>query len=215
MKTNSTKRKVTETAVGAAIGAAIAGPVGAVAGGLVGHQVAAHAPPVLAKKRASKRSEKNTEDPVIHARLKRILVPLDFWPPSRRALRFVREWAGRFGSEVCLLHVIEPANGYGILAMDPVAASLPVFDYREPIKAELEKIAQKEFPARMKVSVHIRDGIPYDEIVTAAAELDVDLIVVGTHGRRGLSHALLGSTAERVVRLASCPVLTLRRAKRR
>ncbi|MDR3406245.1 MAG: universal stress protein [Chthoniobacter sp.] len=215
MKTNSTKRKVAETLVGAAIGAAIAGPAGAVAGGLVGHQVAAHNPPGAEKKRTPRRSAQDTEDPIVHAQLKRILVPLDFWPPSRRALRFAREWAGRFGSEVHLLHVIEPTNGYGILGMDPIAPPLPVLDCHEPVQAELEKIAREEFPQSMKVSVHIRDGVPYDEIARAAAELNVDLIVIATHGRGALSHALLGSTAERVVRVAPCPVLTLRRAKHR
>jgi nucleotide-binding universal stress UspA family protein len=65
----------------------------------------------------------------------------------------------------------------------------------------------------VKVSVHLRDGIAWDQIASAARELGADLILLATHGRTGLAHALLGSTAERVVRHAPCPVLTLRRAR--
>jgi nucleotide-binding universal stress UspA family protein len=215
MKSSNTKRKIAETVVGAAVGAAIAGPAGAVAGGLVGSQVAAHTPPHSAKtKRASKKREPVDDDPIVHAQLKRILVPLDFSPPSRRALRFAREWAARFGSEIYLLHVIEPTNTYGLLGTEPIMMPIPAPDFHEPARAELEKFVHQEFPDSAKVSVHLRDGVAYDEIAIAAREFGADLIIIATQGRTGLSHALMGSTAERVVRHAPCPVLTLRRGAR-
>ena len=93
---------------------------------------------------------------------------------------------------MCLLYVIEPVNGYGMLAMDPIVP-LPVLDCREALQIELEKIAKEEFPPTTSVSVYLRHGVPYDQIVSAAAELNADLIVIATHGRRGLPHTLLGS----------------------
>lgn len=213
MKTSSTKRKIAETIVGAVVGATIAGPTGAVAGGLVGSQVAAHTGPLAETKRASKKRAPDDDDPIVHAHFARILVPYDFSPPSRRALRFAREWATRFDSEICLLHVIEPINTCGVPGVELILLPLPPTDTHEPIRAELEKIVHQEFPASAKVSVHLRDGVPYNEIVTAARELKADLIIIATHGRSGLTRALLGSTAERVVRHATCPVFTLRRAR--
>ena len=212
MKTRSTKRKIAETVVGAAIGAAIAGPAGAVVGGLAGSQAAGHTPHAASDESAAKQGERDADDPIIHAGLKRILVPVDFSRPSRRALRFAREWAARFGSEIFLLHVIEPWSTVSAFGAGPVAPPLPPLDFPNQAREELEKLAYQEFSDATKVSVHLRDGVAYDEIATAARDLGADLIIIATHGHTGLAHALLGSTAERVVRHARCPVLTLRRA---
>ncbi len=213
MNPSNTKRKIAETIVGAAVGAAIAGPVGAIAGGLVGSQAAAHTPHAAGAARAPEQRGQDEEDPLVHAALKRILVPLDFSPPSRRAVRFACEWAARFGSEVCLLHVLEPMNAFAAFGDMPIAPPVLPFDFHEQARTELEKIARQEFPESTKVSVHLRDGAAYDQIAATAKELDADLIIIATHGHTGLSHVLLGSTAERVVRHAPCPVLTLRRAR--
>jgi nucleotide-binding universal stress UspA family protein len=207
----STTRKVIETAVGAAVGAAIAGPAGAVAGGLVGSQASAHTPHAAESKNAPGETQSEAEDPIVHAQLQRILVPLDFSPASRRAVRFAREWAGRFGSEIVLLHVIEPINAVAAFGPDPIVPLLPMGELRDQARAEIEKIAREELPEPAKVSVQLRDGTPFDQIAIAARELGVDLIIIATHGRTGLAHVLMGSTAERVVRHAPCPVLTLRR----
>jgi len=120
MKTSNTKRKIAETLVGAAVGAVIAGPAGAVAGGLAGSQVAGHNPTPEEGKPAQKEQAHEEDDPVLHAGLKRIVVPVDFSPSSFGALRFAREWAVRFGSEVFLLHVLEPATNFGILGSEPM-----------------------------------------------------------------------------------------------
>jgi universal stress protein A len=215
MKTSNTKRRIAETVVGATIGGMIAGPVGAVAGGLVGNAASAHTPHGTQDEDAALQNQPDNEanDPLVHVHLKRILVPLDFSEHSRCALRFAREWAARFGSEICLLHVIEPMNTYGILAADPIPVPMPVTDLHEPARAELARIVQQEFSDSAKVSVQLRDGVPYDAISNAAREWDADLIIVATHGRTGLTHVLMGSTAERVVRHAPCPVLTVRRAR--
>lgn len=210
MKTSNTTRKVTETVVGAAIGAAIAGPAGAVAGGLVGSQIAAHTPHSTEDTPA--RTQTPAADvPVLHSQLKRILIPIDFSPSSRRALRVAREWAVLFGSEVCLVHVNEPLNTYGAIGPDFVTPPEPP-NHRQTMHTELTKLACEEFPNAAKVSVQMHDGIAGDQIVATAREWKADLIIISTHGRTGLARVLMGSTAEQVVRHAPCPVLTVRRA---
>lgn len=213
MKPSNIKRKIAETVVGAAVGAAIAGPAGAVAGGLVGSQASAHTAHSAEAGRTPGERDAASDDPIVHAHLKRILVPLDFSEPSRRAMRFAREWAARFDSEVCLLNVLEPIGTMAAFGTVPVAPPMPPVNFHDDVRAELEKLVEQEFPDAAKVSVHLREGVAYDEIVNAARDLGVDLIIIATHGRTGLAHALMGSTAERVVRHATCPVLTLRRAR--
>ena len=212
MKTSDSKHKVLETVVGAAVGATIAGPAGCLAGGLAGHAVGGHDPAFTEVEPAATPRDAKAGDPMLHVRLKRILVPVDFSHPSRGALRFAREWALRFGSEVVLLHVIEPMNTYGILGIEPLAMPLPTKDYHEQVRRVLENFARQEISDIPQVAVHLRNGVAYDQIAIAARELEVDLIIIATHGRTGLAHALMGSTAEGVVRHAPCPVLTLRAA---
>lgn len=211
MKTSISKQMMAETVLGAAVGAALAGPVGAVVGGLVGRQAAMNLS--HDDELARQQNEHAADDPLIHAQLKRILVPLDFSPASLRALRFAREWASRFGSEICLLHVVEanyPIAEYG--AVPYVPPSSQSADLHAQAREELQKIAGRELGELREGSVFIREGAPYDQIVSAARELSADIIIISTHGRTGLSHLIMGSTAERVVRFAGCPVLTLRRA---
>ena len=209
MKTKTAKRRIGETALGAAIGAAIAGPAGAVAGGITASGIASRVKSLGERRRRRKPGAPAAEDPSVHADLKRILVPLDFSPFSLRAVRFARKWAVRFRAEVCLLHVIDAVSsafpfGGELMALPP----LP--DFRRESTASLEKIAKKEFSRVAKVSVHLGEGTPHHEIARAAVELGADIIILTTHGRTGLLHAMIGSTAERVVRHAPCPVLVLR-----
>jgi nucleotide-binding universal stress UspA family protein len=140
---------------------------------------------------------------------KRILVPLDFSEPSKRAACFARAWAKLFGAHIYLLHVVEPVTFMSGLETSPLAMSNR--DVAQTAKNVLETFARSELPEKAHVSVLVRKGKAYDEIVKAARSLDIDLIIIPTHGYRGLARAMLGSTAERVVRLAPCPVLTLRR----
>lgn len=210
MKTKAATRRIVETAVGAAIGAAIAGPAGAVAGGLAGHSAAPRIASLGKRKRTAKRKVPGADAPMTYARPRHILVPVDFSPPSLSAVRFAREWAARFQADVCLLHVIEPMST--AMAFGAELATAPLFppDYRKNIRTELEKLAKNRSARSVKISVQIREGVPHDEIVNAARRLKSDLVIIATHGRTGLIRALLGSTAERVVRHATCPVLTFR-----
>jgi len=146
---------------------------------------------------------------LLPTRPKRILVPLDFSDPSKRALRLAADWAQLFGAHVYLLHVIEVTPFLSGLEEVPLAVS--EHDLAQTAKATLAGLASSELPAETKVVVLIRRGKAYDQIVTAARSLKIDLIIIATHGRTGLDKMLLGSTAERVVRYAPCPVLTVRR----
>lgn len=138
-----------------------------------------------------------------------ILVPLDFSPPSRKALDYAVALARRFRAKLTLLHVVEP------VATPDFAASFPLAMEDDRLmaaaKRELEgAVKAARIPRAMVEKILVRFGRSFHEIAGAARSRKVDLIVISTHGYTGLKHALLGSTTERVVRHAPCPVLVVR-----
>ena len=144
--------------------------------------------------------------------IERILVPTDFSAASAKAFTYGRALARLFGSSLELLHVIDAHPFAGTPPAEGYVAEMPSFS------AELEKSARSSL-ARLAaetptsdVSVHetLCWGRPHVEIARHAKEHHVDLIVMGTHGRGFVGHLLMGSVAERVVRTAPCPVLTVR-----
>ena len=144
-------------------------------------------------------------------RLNKILVPTDMSDFSEHALRYGCEFARRFEAELHLLNVVQD-----VVAMVPepgMAFPAPGEYMRELQQASqeaLEKIPDPEWVEGVSIVREIRVGTPFVEIVRYAKAVDIDLVVIGTHGRSGLAHVLLGSTAERVVRKAPCPVLSVR-----
>ena len=144
-------------------------------------------------------------------KLDRILVPTDLSEFSKHALRYGCEFANRFNAELHLLNIVQD-----VVAMVPepgMAFPAPGEYLQELQQASTKALAELPDPAWLRgVSVvrHVRVGTPFLEIVRYAKETGIDLIVIGTHGRSGLAHVLLGSTAEKVVRKAPCPVLTVR-----
>jgi universal stress protein A len=140
--------------------------------------------------------------------IKSILVPLDFSPASTGALECAQQLAQEPDASVTLLHVMETAIPPA-LAEVPAAASFSRGDFAKAEKALRALAASADLrPPRIKWI--IRNGAAVEEIVDAAKELDVDLIVIATHGYTGWKHFCIGSTAERVVRVAPCPVLVVR-----
>jgi universal stress protein A len=137
-----------------------------------------------------------------------ILVPLDFSDPSRAALRYARSMAEKFGGKLVLLYALQP------VATPDFACHPLVLDEKEAklsAEVQLEKVCAEEGVSESLVAQTIvRSGVAHAEITGMAAKLGADLIVIATHGNTGLKHVLLGSTAERVVRHASCPVLVVR-----
>lgn len=165
--------------------------------------------PVGSKNRLSGIETESWLAPHQKLRLKKILVPVDFSDPSRKALEYAVSLAEEFKGEIILINVEAP---YPILPEMPSAT------------AQLTELLQKEAAARLeKWRAQIKDvpsravaliGSAAKTVVEFAAREEVDMIVLGTHGRTGLPHALLGSVAERIVRLASCPTLVVRTRER-
>jgi universal stress protein A len=141
--------------------------------------------------------------------IKKILAPTDFSPASEKALKYALRFAHDFGSELTLLHVLEPAvsPACGGLPTVPAFSEAEIGDAEESLRT-LVKSVRGAGVARVRST--IRTGAPTHEIVEAAKELDVDLVVIATHGYRGWKHFAIGSTAARVTRAASCPVLVVR-----
>ena len=146
----------------------------------------------------------------------RILVPVDFSAHSDLALRYATTMAERFGATVEALHVVEDPFVSGAWSTGAIAPNVPelLADLVRAARAKLDDMsaaaASKGLRLTTTVLTTVVTGEPADSISDYATTGKFDLIVMGTHGRRGLSHALLGSVAERVVRKAPCPVLTVR-----
>lgn len=141
---------------------------------------------------------------------KRILCPTDFSSFSTIAVEEATELAQTLSAELCLLHVYQnpayvlPMAGYVGPASDVVA------QVRKQLGIELEELAKGPRRREIEVQTIVLEGVPYKVIVDYANEWFADLIVMGTHGRTGLSHVFAGSVTERVVRTARCSVLVAR-----
>jgi nucleotide-binding universal stress UspA family protein len=139
-------------------------------------------------------------------RLQKILVPVDFSDSSKKALRYAIAFARQFGGELDLLYVEEI---YPVIAdLGPVA----IQDLSDA-RGELEEL-RLTIDERVRSRATVRTGLPHIVIGEVAAELGIDLIIISTHGRKGLQRMFIGSTAERVVRYAPCPVLIVRERER-
>lgn len=142
--------------------------------------------------------------------IKSILFPTDFSEGSAQALRYAVDLANRYGAKLYLLHVIyDIAKGAGWyvphISMDQLYK-----DIEEGAKKELERFGNEEIGDFKNVERAIIKGVPHEEIINFAKNNKIDLIVIGTHGRKGLDRILFGSTAAQVVRFAPCPVLSVR-----
>jgi universal stress protein A len=141
-------------------------------------------------------------------RAQSILVPLDFSDPSRSALRYARSLAEQTGGKLILFYALEPVAtpdfAFHPLMLEPAEAA-------KAAELQLEKICDQEgVPESLVEHTVVRSGAAHTQIANLAEKLGADLIVISTHGNTGLKHVLMGSTAERVVRHAPCPVLVVR-----
>jgi nucleotide-binding universal stress UspA family protein len=142
--------------------------------------------------------------------MKKILVPVDFSDYSKHALKYAIEFAKHFDAELILISVIEPMIYPADFSMGQVAIPATDQNLSERVEEELKNLDEKEIAGKVKSKRIIKSGKPFFEINETAREEDVDLIIIATHGHTGVEHLLFGSTAEKVVRKAPCPVLTLR-----
>ena len=140
----------------------------------------------------------------------KILVPIDFSNFSKNALRYAVNFAKKFNSKIYLVYVVEPVIYPSDFSMGQVTFPVSDIELNDRAKEELNNLAKVEIRESVEVETIIRTGKPFVEINETASELDIDLIIIATHGHTGMEHLLFGSTAEKVVRKAPCPVLTLR-----
>lgn len=142
----------------------------------------------------------------------RILVPTDFSAPSNAALEAAKTMAARFGASLHLIHVLE--DPFVTAAYAPEIYAAPPAGIKEQWQQGAETLLETQLTpaehATFRSTVLALFGTPAKAIVEYAAANGIDLIVMGTHGRGGVAHLLMGSVAERVVRTAPCPVLTVR-----
>ncbi len=146
---------------------------------------------------------------------KKILFPTDFSETSQEAAKYAVSYAREFGSKLYVLHIVnEKILSEGL--------NLPRLVSVENLEAEMTKEAKKrlqlflgeEEADKIDFETVIKKGTPFLEIVRFANENDIDLIIIGTHGHSGFEHIVFGSTAEKVVRKAPCPVLSVRPSQR-
>ena len=154
------------------------------------------------------------------ANFTKIVSATDFSEDSNLAIGYAEEMARRFGAEIILLHVdqalppvmVSPEIGP---VMDVGAMTRIAEDQRVLAQKELDKIVNRMREGGLKARSMLKVGSPFLEVIHAAQAEGADLIVMGTHGRTGIAHVLMGSVAERVVQKAGCAVLTVRHPDRR
>ncbi|MBX3197872.1 MAG: universal stress protein [Labilithrix sp.] len=142
---------------------------------------------------------------------KTILVPTDFSEPARVALDYAVQLAEKLGSSVHLVHAFEiPLVGFpdGVMTISAEMASRII----DAAQKALGELVQPYASRKVEIHTSLEQADPRDAVLAVAERLGADLIVMGTHGRRGIARALIGSVAESVVRTSSLPVLTLRAA---
>jgi nucleotide-binding universal stress UspA family protein len=144
--------------------------------------------------------------------IRKIVVPTDFSDAAKKALLYAVELATTQGSEIVLMHVAPlpvydypPSVGLGVLINPTLDKTV-----RDRLSKALEELRTKSIPEKVASRSVLRQGTAFQEILKEAADERADLIVIATRGRTGIKHLVLGSTAERVVREAPCPVLVVR-----
>ncbi len=139
--------------------------------------------------------------------IKTILVPTDFSELSNEAVDYAYSMAKRIDAKMIFLHTLEWP--------DHPDEMTPMYDegyafMKDRANAMLHDLVERAEKEGLEASAALADGVPFVEIIQAARKNNADMIIMGTHGRTGLSHIMMGSQAERVVRQAPCPVLTVK-----
>ncbi len=142
--------------------------------------------------------------------IKRILFPTDFLQGAKEAIGYAAEFAKKYNARLYIIHVIHDvtkASGLYVphVGMDEVLKSL-----NEEAEKEIKRVYLEELRGYDNVEYAVLRGIPYEEIVRFAEDNDIDMIVMASHGRRGLDRLFFGSVAEKVVKYAKCPVLVVK-----
>ena len=175
--------------------------------GSTAERVVRHAPCPVVTVPAREQPKPSRKTPPF--KLKNILVPIDFSNLSKDALPYAVVLAGNFGAEIILVHIVEKVPMDYLLGGE--LTNQTIVPLMKEAESNLERVAEELNQATgVKVTVMVRQGRPFEEICAASKAGNADIIILTTHGYTGLKHVWLGSTAERVVRHAACPVLVVR-----
>jgi nucleotide-binding universal stress UspA family protein len=150
-------------------------------------------------------------------KIKTILHPTDFSESSKHAMTYAISFAQEFQAKLVVLHVIEEISSaiyFDMLQATPPLTQLMV-NIEKQARQALDEILPAELRGKLPTEYLLRKGVPFVEILQCAGQVKADMIVLGTHGRTGLKHALFGSVAEKVVRKATCPVLSVRHPRQK
>lgn len=141
--------------------------------------------------------------------IKNILCPVDYSVYSEMALTYAIEFAEKYYAKLYLMHVLD-IRVYDINNPDLYDINIVDEETLAKLRERLLRCVTEDTRGKIAVEALLIQGVPFTEIIKASKEYKIDLIVIGTHGRTGISHAIMGSVAEKVVRKAPCPVLTIR-----
>jgi nucleotide-binding universal stress UspA family protein len=140
--------------------------------------------------------------------LKKILCPIDHSDCSKEALKYAVSFAMKDEAKLYLLHIIDIRSFNDSLVA--TSQQIPDEETLEQLKIKLLDCIPEEIRDEMEIEAIVIQGIPFAEIISTAKKKEIDMIVIGSHGRTGIKHMMLGSVSEKVVRKAPCPVLTVR-----
>jgi nucleotide-binding universal stress UspA family protein len=141
---------------------------------------------------------------------RKIIATTDFSDQSLAGVRRAADLAGRFGADLTVVYVVDDRLPALILAASSESVAATVEKYRKRAAKTLETYVSTHLPGMDNVESVVLTGSPHEAVVELARERQVDLIVVGTHGHGFVGHVLMGSTAERILHHAPCPVLVVR-----
>ena len=147
-------------------------------------------------------------------KVKKILAPVDFSDVSNQSLKAAASLAEQLGAKMVVLHAVEPVYFAGTMFGPEINVPQLVEEQRRAAASAMQDMIAGLRRKGIDATGFVETGTPYDVILRTAEEKKCDLVVMGTHGRSGFSHLLLGSVAEKVVRYAKCPVLTVRGAEK-
>jgi len=171
----------------------------------------------MSKKRALPRKQRRVRKAgkkgVAYLGIQHILVPIDFSGHSKNALKYAIPYAVQFNARLDLLYVVEPTIYPADFSFGQVGFPNIEEELRKRGSEELNALLRTEIKGRIEAEAAVRTGKPFYEINEYARENGVDLIIIATHGHTGVEHMLFGSTVEKVVRKAPCPVLVVRNSE--
>jgi nucleotide-binding universal stress UspA family protein len=143
-------------------------------------------------------------------KIEKILFPTDFSEGSYHALPYAVDFSKHYNAELFILHIIYDYTKATYSHIPHISSDQIVDDITAWARNEIDKCYIEQIRGLTKVEKLVLDGVPHEEILKFAADKKIDIIIMGTYGKAGLDKLLFGSTAERVVRKAPCPVLTVR-----